>query len=54
MVVEAKSEASKPLAREVGSCDWVEAARVGCRKRTRLAPVADMLLNLEESENVCK
>lgn len=49
-----KSEASKPLAVEVGSCDWVVAARIGFRKRMRLAPVANVLLNLEESENVCK
>ena len=45
-MVETKSEASKPLAREVGCCDWAEAARIGCRKRMRLAPVAEMLLNL--------
>lgn len=37
---ETKSEASKPLAREVGCCDWAVAARIGCRKRKRLAPVA--------------
>lgn len=30
----------------------LEAARIGCRKRMRLAPVAKCFLKLEESENV--